>query len=83
MLAESDNLNYYFLAMLLFQIYICSKIIVLLNPCFIFSKNFVLSNNRILSNNRESNNWNIKFSASNYKNYTRYVILFFYQYTIF
>ena len=43
---QSDNLNYCFLFVLLFQIYICSK--KMLKICIIIYK--------------QSNNWNLKFS---------------------
>ena len=43
MLNQSDNLNYYFLVVLLISDLYLFEEIVLLNPCFIFFENLILS----------------------------------------
>ena len=42
MLDQSDNLNYCFLFVVISDLYLFQEN-VLLNPCFIFSKNLILS----------------------------------------
>ena len=72
MLNQSDNLNYCFLFVLLFQILQISKI-VLSNLCFIFSKNLMLSGwiiDSVIVHNINISKYNIS-AGSSYINLTK------------
>ena len=90
MLDQSYNLNCC-LAVLLFWIYVCSKILFfwILALCFLtiddtsIPISFLLHNHHFSKFCTRFDYWDIKLSAINHEIYFWFVIMMFYQYTIF